>query len=230
MRSLALVYWQTGNPGPDYNGDERLGDNLYSDSTLALDAKTGKLKWYFQYTPHDVWDWDAVQPEVLIDADWQGQPRKLLLHANRNGFFYVLDRTNGKLLLAQPFVKKVTWAKEIDANGRPVLNPNHIPTIGRNHDVSGGGGRDELVFDFVQSGYGVVLFADAGEMQRLCEVGNKLGSGEGVFRRARRTTYRTTIRRRCCGRSIFTREKLRGSCRRRVARNRGAGRWRHRRG
>jgi alcohol dehydrogenase (cytochrome c) len=125
---LGLVYWQAGNPGPDYNGDQRLGDNLYSDSTLALDAKTGKLKWYFQYTPHDVWDWDAVQPEVLIDADWQGQARKLLLHANRNGFFYVLDRTNGKLLLAQPFVKKITWAKEIAADGRPVLNPNQAPT------------------------------------------------------------------------------------------------------
>lgn len=125
---LGIVYWPAGNPGPDYNGDERLGDNLYSDSTLALDARTGKLKWYFQYTPHDVWDWDAAQPEVLIDADWQGQPRKLLLHANRNGFFYVLDRTNGKLLLAKPFVKKVTWAKEIGANGRPVLNPGHVPT------------------------------------------------------------------------------------------------------
>jgi alcohol dehydrogenase (cytochrome c) len=125
---LGTVYWQAGNPGPDYNGDERMGDNLYSDSTLALDAKTGKLKWYFQYTPHDVWDWDAAQPEVLIDADWQGQPRKLLLHANRNGFFYVLDRTNGKLLLAKPFVKKVNWAKEIGADGRPVLNPDHTPT------------------------------------------------------------------------------------------------------
>jgi alcohol dehydrogenase (cytochrome c) len=126
--ALGIVYWQGGNPGPDYNGDNRPGDNLYSDSTLALDAKTGKLKWYFQYTPHDVWDWDAAQPEVLIDAQWQGSPRKLLLHANRNGFFYVLDRTNGKLLLAQPLVKKITWAKEIGADGRPVMNPNQLPT------------------------------------------------------------------------------------------------------
>jgi alcohol dehydrogenase (cytochrome c) len=126
--ALGTVYWQTGNPGPDYNGDDRPGDNLYSDSTLALDAKTGKLKWHYQYTPHDVWDWDAAQPEMLIDADWQGQPRKLLLHANRNGFFYVLDRTNGKLLLAKPFVKKLTWAKEIGADGRPVRNPNQSPT------------------------------------------------------------------------------------------------------
>lgn len=125
---LGMLYWQTGNPGPDLNGDQRGGDNLYSSSILALDAKTGKLKWYYQYTPHNVWDWDAQQPPVLVDTFWQGQIRKLLLHANRNGFFYVLDRTNGKLLVAKPFVKHLTWAKEIDANGRPVLNPNQEPT------------------------------------------------------------------------------------------------------
>ena len=87
-----------------------LGDNLYSDSILALDPATGRLKWHFQYTPHDVWDWDAQQPPVLVDAPWHGQPRRLLLHANRNGFFYVLDRTTGALLQATPFVKKLTWA------------------------------------------------------------------------------------------------------------------------
>ena len=120
---LDIVYWPTGNPGPDYNGEERGGDNLYSCSILALDAKTGKLKWYYQFTPHDVYDWDASEPPVLLDAEWHGQPRKLLVQANRNGFFYVLDRTDGKLLLAQPFVKKLTWAKEIGPDGRPVLNP-----------------------------------------------------------------------------------------------------------
>jgi alcohol dehydrogenase (cytochrome c) len=125
---LGLVYWQSGNPGPDYNGDYRKGDNLYASSILALEAKTGKLKWYFQVTPHNVWDWDAQQPLALVEANWQGQPRKLLLQASRNGFFYVLDRTNGKLLLAKPFVKKLTWAKEIDVEGRPVLNPNQEPT------------------------------------------------------------------------------------------------------
>jgi alcohol dehydrogenase (cytochrome c) len=126
------VYWPTGNAGPDFNGDERLGDNLYTASDLALDVKTGKLKWYFQYTPHDVWDWDAVQTPVLVDADWHGQPRKLLLHPNRNGFFYVLDRETGKLLLAKPFVKKLTWASEIGADGRPVRNPNQEPTAAGN--------------------------------------------------------------------------------------------------
>jgi alcohol dehydrogenase (cytochrome c) len=118
---LETLYWQTGNPGPDYNGEDRLGDNLYSDCILALDPKTGKLKWHYQFTPHDVHDWDATEPVIVQDAEWQGKPRKLLLTANRNGFFYVLDRTNGQMLLAKPFVKKMNWAKEIDSHGRPVL-------------------------------------------------------------------------------------------------------------
>lgn len=125
---LGTVFWPAGNPCPDYNGEERRGDNLYSDSILALDPKTGRLKWHYQYTPHDLWDWDAQQPPVLVDANWQGRPRKLLLHANRNGFFYVLDRTNGELLLAKPFVRKLTWAKEIGPDRRPVLNPGQEPS------------------------------------------------------------------------------------------------------
>lgn len=122
------LYWPTGNPCPDYNGDERKGDNLYADSILALDVKTGKLKWHYQYTPHDLWDWDSQQPPVLVDTQWQARPRKLLLHANRNGFFYVLDRTNGELLLTKAFVKNMTWAKEIGKDGRPVLIPGQIPS------------------------------------------------------------------------------------------------------
>ena len=122
------IYWPTGNAGPDFNGDNRLGDNLYTCSILALDVATGKMKWHFQTTPHDEWDWDAVQPVVLVDAEWQGRPRKLLLQANRNGFLYVLDRVNGKLLLASPLVKKLTWAKGIAPDGRPIMNPNQTPT------------------------------------------------------------------------------------------------------
>ncbi len=125
---LDTVFWSAGNPGPDFIGDKRKGDNLYTDSTLALDAKTGKLKWYFQYTPHDVWDWDAQQPTVLLDANWEGKPRKLLVQANRNGFYYVLDRTNGKLVHASPFVKKLTWARGISPEGRPLVNPGQEPT------------------------------------------------------------------------------------------------------
>jgi alcohol dehydrogenase (cytochrome c) len=114
-------YWQTGIPGPDYNGTEREGDNLYPDCILALDPHTGKLKWPYQFTPHDLHDWDATEPAVLINTDWHGRPRKLLLLAHRNGFFYVFDRTNGELLLAKSFVHKLNWAKDIDSDGRPVL-------------------------------------------------------------------------------------------------------------
>ncbi|MFN7922128.1 MAG: PQQ-binding-like beta-propeller repeat protein [Bryobacteraceae bacterium] len=122
------VYWPTGNAGPDFNGDNRKGDNLYTSSIIALDAATGKLKWHFQPTPHDEWDWDAVQPLVLVDTTWRGVPRKLLLQANRNGFLYVLDRVEGKMLMASPLVKKLTWAKGIAPNGRPLMNPNVTPT------------------------------------------------------------------------------------------------------
>jgi alcohol dehydrogenase (cytochrome c) len=118
---LDTVYWPVGNPGPDFDGGERQGDNLYTDSILALDAKSGKLKWYYQFTPHDVHDWDAQEPPVLVDTNWRGQQRKLLLQANRNGYFYVLDRTDGKLLLAKPFLKKLNWADGIGADGRPIL-------------------------------------------------------------------------------------------------------------
>lgn len=125
---LDLVYWPTGNPAKEYNGDDRKGDNLYASSILALDRKTGKLTWYYQFTPHDLWDWDATQTSVLVDADWQGQPRKLMLHADRNGFFYVFDRQDGKLLLAKPFVKNLTWASGIGQDGRPIKLPNQEPT------------------------------------------------------------------------------------------------------
>lgn len=130
---LDTLYWPTGNPGPDYNGTEREGDNLYTCSILALDRKTGKLKWYYQTTPHDVFDWDATEPLVVVNRDWEGQPRKLLIQANRNGFYYVFDRTNGKLLLARPFVKKMTWSREVDAAGRPVLL--ELPKVGRGTQV-----------------------------------------------------------------------------------------------
>jgi alcohol dehydrogenase (cytochrome c) len=118
---LGLLYWPVGNPGPDYDGADRLGDNLYTDCVIALDAKTGTLKWYYQFTPHDIHDWDAQEPPVLVDSNWRGQPRKLLVQANRNGFFYVLDRTNGQFLLGKQFLKKLNWAEGIDAKGRPIL-------------------------------------------------------------------------------------------------------------
>lgn len=123
---LNLIYWPTGNPSPVNYGGNRKGDNLYSDCMLALDADTGLLKWYFQFTPHDEHDYDSTEIPVLIDADWDGQPRKLLIQANRNGFLYVLDRTNGQFLSAKAF-GKVTWAKGIEPNGRPIENPDAEP-------------------------------------------------------------------------------------------------------
>jgi PQQ-dependent dehydrogenase (methanol/ethanol family) len=122
-----LLYWPTGNPCPDYNGDERKGDNLYSNSVLALDPDTGTLKWHFQFTPHDLHDWDATETPMLVDAAFRGRPRKLLLHADRNGFFYVLDRLTGELLLAEPFVNGITWASGIGKDGRPVLLAGNEP-------------------------------------------------------------------------------------------------------
>ena len=116
---LNLLYWGTGNPGPDYDGTVRQGDNLYSDSVIALDPTTGKLKWHFQFVPHDVNDMDSNQIPVLIDAAWNGKPRKLMLFANRNAFYYVLDRETGEFLRAAPFAKQ-NWAKGIDAKGRPI--------------------------------------------------------------------------------------------------------------
>ncbi len=125
---LNLLYWTTGNPWPDFYGGARHGDNLYSDSLLALDADTGKLKWYFQFTPHDTHDWDAQAWPVLLDSLYEGRPRKLLLHANRNGYFYVLDRASGEFLRATPFVERLNWAKGIDAKGHPIVNPGMEPS------------------------------------------------------------------------------------------------------
>src|SRR4051812_22857920 len=130
-----LVYFGTGNPAPDWDGRERLGDNLYSDSVVALDADTGKLKWYYQFTPHDEIDYDSTQVPVLADINWHGEPRKLMLWANRNGVMYVLDRVTGKLLLGKPYVE-VNWMDGFDANGRPhktAAQPSKEGTLMRPH-------------------------------------------------------------------------------------------------
>jgi alcohol dehydrogenase (cytochrome c) len=125
---LDLVYWPTGNPTKEYDGVDRQGDNLYASCILALDRKTGALKWHYQFTPHDLWDWDATQTSVLVDAEWEGKPRKLMLHANRNGFFYVFDRVTGERLLSTAFVKHLTWASGIGADGRPIRLPDQKPS------------------------------------------------------------------------------------------------------
>jgi len=122
-----LTYWGTGNPGPDWDGDARLGDNLYSCSVIALDADTGKLSWHYQFSPHNEFDWDATQVPVLADFEFEGRARKTMLWANRNGVFYVLDRTTGEFLLGKPFTK-TNWFTGFDEKGRPMAAPGIVPT------------------------------------------------------------------------------------------------------
>ncbi len=121
------LFWTVGNPSPDWNGDLRGGDNLYSDSVLALDPKTGKMKWYFQFTPHDVWDYDGNTQIFLIDTEFGGKKVKAIAQPNRNGYFYLLDRTNGQFLRATQYIEQLNWAKGIDAKGRPMVDPAAMP-------------------------------------------------------------------------------------------------------
>jgi alcohol dehydrogenase (cytochrome c) len=124
---LNLLYWGTGNPNPVLAGEGRAGDNLYTCSIVALNPDTGKLAWYFQPSPHDVHDWDAVETPVLFDAEFKGKRRKLLGQASRNGFFFVLDRTNGEHLVTAPFIDQ-TWASGVDSRGRPIAKPEASPS------------------------------------------------------------------------------------------------------
>ncbi len=125
-----LLYWPTGNPSPDWNGDSRHGDNLYSNSVLALDPQTGALKWYFQYTPHDVWDYDATNNLVVADVEIGGQPVRALLQPNRNGYVYVLDAKSGKYLKGFQYVDRINWARGLDPQGRPLVNEDYLPVPG----------------------------------------------------------------------------------------------------
>jgi PQQ-dependent dehydrogenase (methanol/ethanol family) len=127
----STLYWTVGNPFPATDAAERGGENLYTNCVIALNVKTGKLKWYYQFTPHDLHDWDATEPMLLVDSDWNGKPRKLLLQANRNGFLFVLDRITGEFLTAKPFVKKMNWASGYGPDGKPRLLPgNNVTPVG----------------------------------------------------------------------------------------------------
>ena len=131
------LYWATGNPYPDDEDRDRPGDNLYTNCVLALEARTGKLKWYYQFTPHDVLDRDATEPNVLVDTVYKGTPSKLLLHADRNGLFYVLDRNTGEVLLGKPFLRRDDWASSVGADGRPVVrDPRGCPSDAANWDAT----------------------------------------------------------------------------------------------
>ncbi|HMF58869.1 MAG TPA: PQQ-dependent dehydrogenase, methanol/ethanol family, partial [Vicinamibacterales bacterium] len=179
---LNLLYWGTGNPGPDYNGDVRPGDNLYSCSLLALDPDTGTLKWHFQFTPHDTRDWDATQVPVLIDATVAGRPRKLVVMPSRNGFYYALDRVTGEFLFAKPFVK-VTWAKEIDKTGRPVVNPGQEPTPEGNDSIFPGvdGGHNWMSPSY-HPGTNLLYFSAREERRRFFKTdAPEFQAGEAFF-------------------------------------------------
>jgi alcohol dehydrogenase (cytochrome c) len=126
---LNVLYWAIGNPSPDFNGDVRQGDNLYTDSIVALDLDTGKMKWYFQFTPHDVMDWDGAEIPVLVDAPFEGKMRKLVVQADRNGFYYVLDRETGQFLHGNKLARQVNWAIGLNAQGRPILVPGVAPSL-----------------------------------------------------------------------------------------------------
>ncbi len=125
---LDLIYWGTGNPGPDWNGEVRLGDNLYSDSVLALNGEDGNLEWYFQFTPHDIHDWDAIQVPIIADIMYEGEMRRVMMWANRNAFYYTLDRETGEFLVGKPYALQ-TWAEGLDENGRPIRVPNMEPSV-----------------------------------------------------------------------------------------------------
>ncbi len=124
---LNLIYWGVGNPGPDWNGDSRAGDNLYTCSMLAIDADTGKMRWFFQFTPHDTHDWDSTHVPMLFDGEIRGRKRKLMANANRNAFYYLLDRETGEFLSGKPYAKQ-TWAEGLTDKGKPILIPNRYPS------------------------------------------------------------------------------------------------------
>lgn len=192
---LNLVYWGTGNPGPDMNGDVRPGDNLYTCSMVALDADTGKLKWHFQYTPHDVHDWDAISDPVLAEVPFRGRRVKAVIQANRNGFYYALDRSNGRFLLAKAYTK-VTWADSIDSNGKPKLISGNEPSedgtrtcpgIGGGHNWQGQAYSPRTGLLYFPSSINCMLFykttqeyAEGGWYQASTVGGTEHGTGEIV--------------------------------------------------
>ena len=193
-----LTFWGTGNPNPGWTGGPRNpGDNLYSDSVVALDADTGKLKWHYQFTPNDEFDWDSVQVPVLADITWQGQPRKAMLWGNRNGFFYVLDRVTGQFLMGKAFVKQ-NWNEGFDAKGRPIRAANAKPTVEGTLHRAWNAGRHELVLAVVQPAHGIVLPVGVGQLLGHLQEGRRsaLGSREEVHRQDERSKRRQAWRRR----------------------------------
>lgn len=177
---LNTIYWGTSNPSPDFDGDVRPGDDLYTDCVLALDPDTGKLKWYFQFTPHDLYDYDGVETPVLVDANYKGEPRKLLVQANRNGFVYVLDRTNGKFLSASPFVEKLNWAKGIDPNGKPIRT-DAVPTPDGTRVCPGYGGATNWNSPTYSESTHLLYFVSLEDCSIYSTAPQKFEEGQGYY-------------------------------------------------
>ena len=192
IRSSISCTGAPATPGPDYNGAEREGDNLYTASIVALDADTGKLRWHYQFTPHDIWDYDSTQMPVLADLTLGGELRKVVLFANRNGFFYVLDRATGKLIRGKPFIE-TTWAKEIRPDGRPMLLPNTVPSEEGTKVCPDQIRRHELDAAVVRSGARSLLRDGARIVRHVLLLEGRLQPGRCVPRRRGAASWRSSV-------------------------------------
>lgn len=173
---MDVLFWATGNPSPDWNGDNRAGDNLYTNSVLALNPENGEIKWYFQFTPHDIWDYDGNTGLFLIDIQRNNQTVKAVAQPNRNGFFYVLDRLTGKYLYSTQYVDRLNWAKSVDENGRPVVDPKYVPMPGGNPEficpgnVGGQNGSYTAAYSPVTKFIYVPVIESCGKMEKAAAI------------------------------------------------------------
>ncbi|MEW6297108.1 MAG: PQQ-dependent dehydrogenase, methanol/ethanol family [Thermodesulfobacteriota bacterium] len=173
---MDVLFWATGNPSPDWNGDNRAGDNLYTNSVLALNPENGEIKWYFQFTPHDIWDYDGNTGLFLIDIQRNNQTVKAVAQPNRNGFFYVLDRLTGKYLYSTQYVDRLNWAKSVDENGRPIVDPKYVPMPGGNPEficpgnVGGQNGSYTAAYSPVTKFVYVPVIESCGKMEKAAAI------------------------------------------------------------
>jgi alcohol dehydrogenase (cytochrome c) len=196
---MDTLFWATGNPSPDWNGDGRAGDNLYTNSVLALDPETGKMKWYFQFTPHDIWDYDGNTGLFLIDVNINNQTVKAVAQPNRNGFFYVLDRLSGKYLYSTQYVDQLNWAKSINENGRPIVDPKYVPMPGGNPEficpgnVGGQNGSYTAAYSPVTKYVYVPVIESCGKMEKSTAIFIQgipyWGGGPGVMQGDDQSSY-----------------------------------------
>ena len=180
-----LYIFGTGNPTPAYTAGRREGDNLYTCSLVAINIDTGKMAWYYQTSPHDTHDWDSTETPVLIDGEFNGKPRKLVLHAERNGYFFILDRVTGEHLVTTKFSDAANWAKGINAKGQPVRDPDKDSTVAGSLVSPNNGGADQLAASHLLSGYGPVLCPRARSLRHVLSDRNRSSRRHGTGRQGR---------------------------------------------